>query len=253
MKLKYKFVTTSLKIRNQFYLEYRPLLDVLKTSPRVLGSCDSSQPKINALGSFKWQPFSDLKLYNQLLSNMTHLTSCRFSLPGLSINKIAKITNGNKKQAGYRIALWNCGRGLLQNDGTGKLTEIQQFIESKQPHCFGIVESDLFSNNSQTNRKKYSTAEIEEKLKIDGYRIELPSTWYDHGQAQMICYVSDEIKYTKINLNDGNNHIPSITLLTLFSTDLIFRISVKRSLLPTVFNNLSFKLELTFLFARLTA
>ena len=143
----------------------------------------------------------------------TNQPSFRFSISGLSINKIVKIINGNKKQTGYKIALWNCGRGLLQNDGTGKLTEIQQFIEINQPHCFGVVESDLFGINSQANRIKYSTTEIHEKLKIDGYRLELPSTWEDYGQARIICYVSEEIKYSRVSLNDGNDQIPYITLL----------------------------------------
>ena len=75
---------------------------------------------------------------------LKNLTDVKFSLPGLSVNKMVKIINGNKHQKGYKLALWNCGRGLLQCDGLGKLAEVKQFIESKRPHCFGIVEADLF-------------------------------------------------------------------------------------------------------------
>ena len=135
---------------------------------------------------------------------MKNLTGVNFSLPGLSVNKMVKIINGNKQQKGYKLALWNCGRGLLQCDGPGKLAEVKQFIESKRPHCFGIVEADLFGINALTNRKKYTSNEIKEKLKIDGYILELPFSWNTFGQARIICYVSEKNTYTRISLNDGN-------------------------------------------------
>ena len=152
------------------------------------------------------------KWFSRLLIKTVKVAGFKCYLPGISINKLVKIINGNRKKKGYRLALWNCGRGLLQNYGSGKLDEIRQFIESKHPHCFGIVESDLFGTNSQFNRRKYTSDEILEKLKIDGYKLELPATWSKHGQARIICYVSEEIKYTRLNLNDGNDHIPTITL-----------------------------------------
>ena len=49
-------------------------------------------------------------------------------------------------------------------------------------------------------------------LAIDGYSIEFTSTWESHVQARLICYVSDQIKYKRKKLNDGLDHIPSITL-----------------------------------------
>ena len=136
-----------------------------------------------------------------------------WSQSGLSINKIQKIINGNRRIIGYKLAVWNCSRGLIQDDFSSKLVEIKQFINTRKPHCFGIIESGLFSHDSQVNRhRKYSSTEIREKLKIDGYNIEFPSSWYTHGQARLICYVSDEIKYRRKHLNDGLDHIPSITL-----------------------------------------
>ena len=94
-----------------------------------------------------------------------------------------------------------------------KLNEIKQFVESKKPHCFGIIESDLFSPESNVNRiRKYTTNEIKEKLKIDGYKIELPKTWDIHGQARLICYVSEDLKYSRKYFDPTFNHIPSITL-----------------------------------------
>ena len=132
---------------------------------------------------------------------------------GLSINKMQKIINGNRRSVGYKLAAWNCSRGLIQDGFSCKLLEIKQFLQSKKPHCFAVIEADIYSTLSHINRnRKYSTAEVREKLKFDGYKIEFPSTWDRHGQARLICYVSDEIKYKRKTLNDGLDHIPSITL-----------------------------------------
>ena len=51
-----------------------------------------------------------------------------------------------------------------------------------------------------------------EKLKVDGYKIEFPQTWDAHGQARLICYVSDNIKYSRKVFDESLDHIPSITL-----------------------------------------
>ena len=56
--------------------------------------------------------------------------------------------------------MWNCGRGLVQEGFLVKLNEIKQFLESKKPHCFGIIESDLFGPQSQNSRVKYTTEEL---------------------------------------------------------------------------------------------
>ena len=90
---------------------------------------------------------------------------------GLSINKFQKMINGNRRSVGYKLAVWNCGRGLVQEGFSVKFHEVKQFLETKHPHCFGIIESDLHSHQSQTNRVKYSTAELREYLKVDGYNL----------------------------------------------------------------------------------
>ena len=72
------------------------------------------------------------------------LTTFNWSSQGLSINKILKMINGNRRQNGYKFAVWNCGRGVIADDGSDKLSEIQQFVQSRRPHCLGIIESDLF-------------------------------------------------------------------------------------------------------------
>ena len=71
----------------------------------------------------------------------------------------------------------------------------------------------MYSPNSQVNRtKKYTTDEIREKLNIDGYKIEFPKTWDIHGQARIICYVSDDIKYSRKHFDNNFDDIPSISL-----------------------------------------
>ena len=98
-------------------------------------------------------------------------TACAFSWAqsGLLINKIQKIINGNRRSVGYRLAVWNCGRGLIQEGFSVKLNEVKHFLRSKKPHCLGVIESDLFSHKCQTSRAKYTTAELKEILNIDGY------------------------------------------------------------------------------------
>ena len=129
-----------------------------------------------------------------------------------SVNKIQKIINGNRRAVGYRLAMWNCGRGLVQQDGfSTKFYEVKQFLQNKKPHCFGIEETDLFSHESQSNRVKYSTAELKEILKVDGYNIEFPESWYKYGQARIICYVSQEVKYTAKPMNSNFDNLPTIT------------------------------------------
>ena len=38
----------------------------------------------------------------------------------LSVNKAQKIINGNRRSVGYKLAVWNCGRGLVK-DGFSQL------------------------------------------------------------------------------------------------------------------------------------
>ena len=75
-----------------------------------------------------------------------------------------------------------------------------------------MIDSDLFSHQSQTSRVKYTTAELKELLKVDGYNIEFPKSWETHGQARLICYISQEIKCTRKVLKASFNHLPTITL-----------------------------------------
>ena len=60
---------------------------------------------------------------------------------GISVNKFQKIINGNRRAVGYRLAVWNCGRGLIQEGFSTKLNEVKHFLQSKKPHCLGVIES----------------------------------------------------------------------------------------------------------------
>ena len=83
-----------------------------------------------------------------------------WSYSGMSSNKIQKIYNGNRRNVGYKFAVWNCGRGLLQEGFSIKLSEIKQLISKYKPHSFGIIESDLYSTNSSKSHKTFTKTEL---------------------------------------------------------------------------------------------
>ena len=121
--------------------------------------------------------------------------------------------NGNREKHGYKFVVWNCNRGLLTDEQPNKLSEVKEIINSRKPHCLGIIEADLHGPNSQANRvTKYTAGELREKLKIDGYRLEFPRSWDVYGQARLVCYVSKDIKYSRKDLCNNYDHLQSITL-----------------------------------------
>ena len=95
-------------------------------------------------------------------------------------NKYLHSLYGNRRNIGYIIGSWNCGKGLISptNNETDKLIDIKLLIEKKKPHLLSIIESDLHGPNSCHNRRvKYSETEIRSKLNIPGYYIEFADTW----------------------------------------------------------------------------
>ena len=131
-------------------------------------------------------------------------------------NSIIHAINGNRRErVGYRLSFWNCRKKLLNHDTieTNKLTDIKCFIQKHRPHVLGIIESDLHSPQSDNNRnKKFSTKEVEEKLKIEGYSIVFPETWKRFGQARIIAFVSDEIVFKQKEIDSKYAELPNITL-----------------------------------------
>ena len=130
-------------------------------------------------------------------------------------NQLQHSLLGNKRQLGYKLASWNCNRGLVHRvDGmdSDKLVDIKLFIEKNKPHLFGIIETDLHGQNSRIFRQNTLTIEdIKDKLKVDGYSIEVPKTWEAHDQARLIVYVSDNVKVKKVDMHDSDNDLPSLT------------------------------------------
>ena len=79
--------------------------------------------------------------YNKILISWSYL--------GKSINSLMHALYGNKR-IGYRVASWNCRRGLLNPNGSQspKVADIQLYLQKHKLHLFGIIESDLHGPNS---------------------------------------------------------------------------------------------------------
>ena len=87
-----------------------------------------------------------------------------------SVNKLEHSLHGNRK-IGYKIASWNCNRGLISNSEreSDKMVDIKMFIEKHKPHLMAIIESDIHGPKSRIKINKYYTAsEICDKLNVDG-------------------------------------------------------------------------------------
>ena len=122
--------------------------------------------------------------------------------------------NENKKSLGYKISVWNCGRGLLSHraEQSDKMTDIKLFIQQHNPGLLGIVESDIHGAKSPGHRTTtFTTEEIMEKLFINGYSVYLPDTWFSNGQSRLIVYVRNDIRVIKRPNPDIIKDLPSIT------------------------------------------
>ena len=123
---------------------------------------------------------------------------------------------GNRN-IGYNVASWNCRRGLLTSDGspTSKMIDVQMYLQKHQLHIFGLIEADLHGPLSRVYRRNpLTTADIHDKLKVDGYQIILPQTWYIHDQARIVMYVREDVNFQEIkrNRNIISSDLPSISV-----------------------------------------
>ena len=137
-----------------------------------------------------------------------------WSYQGMTINKIMHSLTGNKK-IGYRVAIWNCRRRLLNPDGSpsDKITDIELYLEKHQLHMFGIIESDLHGDKSRIKRNNpLTTNDILKNLHIDGYRILLPQSWFKHSQARLIVYVKEGVQFKERKLGECDTDLPSISV-----------------------------------------
>ena len=94
-----------------------------------------------------------------------------------NINSLNHSLYGNRKRLGYKLAFWNCRKGLINKSGcrTTKVIDVKRFVEKNKPHVFGILETDRHSPSSRLVRRTVVTkSQVEDQLKIEGYKIELP-------------------------------------------------------------------------------
>ena len=161
--------------------------------------------------------------YHPRVQDQAHHTDLWYSQPLACLNwsyttesnQLTHSLTGNKRRLGYKLSIWNCRRKLINqcNKDTNKLTDIKSFIEKNRPHVLGVIESDLFSPISTANRStKFTSKEIKEKLKIDGYTIELADTWEVHGQSRVIAYISEDILYKRKPADQLRQDLPNVTL-----------------------------------------
>ena len=122
---------------------------------------------------------------------------------------------GNKRRLGYKIGFWNCRKGLLNNNDNDseKFIETKLFIQKHKLHVFALIESDIHSAQSRLKRNKtFTTEEIKSKLNIDGYNLELPDSWTNHGQARLIVYISQDLNYKRVAMDQADSDLPNVTI-----------------------------------------
>ena len=137
----------------------------------------------------------------------------RINFPfSLETNFFWRMLNGNGRS--LNISAWNCRRGLLDkdNEATEKLLEIEQYIEENKLHALCIIESDLHSATSRVKRNNPANTEtIHARLRIEGFSIILPDTWDSHGQARIMLYIKEDVRYEIIRNPRDCNDLPSIS------------------------------------------
>ena len=59
---------------------------------------------------------------------------------GKGVNSLCHALFGNKK-IGYKVATWNCRRGLLEADGSqsSEVEDINHYLTKHQLHIFGLL------------------------------------------------------------------------------------------------------------------
>ena len=129
MKLKYK---SKVRINTVNYKTFLLVVLILFIELQA-ASIDQKSKKFHrasetSVSSFKYFREVGLNNYDSFISCWPHL--------GMTVNKIQKMYNGNRRAVGYKFAVWNCGRGLVQDVFSTKLLEVKQFIAKNKPHCF---------------------------------------------------------------------------------------------------------------------
>ena len=163
---------------------------------------------------------SCMKHETQLISNQhSQITQNEIINPHLnwgyniSVNKLCHILYGNRRNVGYKYFSWNCDRGLLSKN---KIEDIKQLAARHKPHFMGISEVDLRRNEANpddsTSNNEFSTEQVHDKLKIEGYRIFLPSSWVENDRARIIVYANEEVGAKILHNAQDDSHLQNILL-----------------------------------------
>ena len=89
------------------------------------------------------------------------------------------------------------------------------FAARHRPQFMGISEIDLRRNENNMNERSlsvFSTEQVHEKFKIEGYQIILPPSWLIHDVARIFVFVNDEMNVKVRQINQTESHIQSILL-----------------------------------------
>ena len=166
------------------------LLALLSTQPGAKTIVRDSTDINIQVNCIEIKPVFSTRLYDSRMDLNLNPTcgSMNWSYTVASNNSLNHSLLGNRQRLGYKLAFWNCRKGLIDNltHDTDKAIDIRRFIDKHQPHVFGVIETNLHSANSRVYRRTPVTKrQIEERLNIEGYNIELPDTWDNYGQARV--------------------------------------------------------------------
>ena len=189
-----------------FLTLHNPFIKTVVDDPDVLPVRSISEP---CLSSPSRMPTVLSPTHNIMPSAAINWSYC------VNNNKISHSLYGNKRRLGYKIGFWNCRKGLINHsdDDTEKLVETKLFIQKHKLHVFALIESDIHSTHSRIKRNKpFTTEEIKSKMNIDGYNLELPESWTNHGQARLIVYVSQDLNYKRVAMSLADSDLPNVTL-----------------------------------------
>jgi hypothetical protein len=131
-------------------------------------------------------------------------------------NKLMHSKYGNKKgKIAISTGYWNCGKGLLEsnNNASPKLSEAVAFINKNDLDILAVAEAGLHGPRSRIIRTNpLTTASIERELRIPGFKILLPESWYTHDTARIFMYIKEDITFKVINNNTSVQDLPLISI-----------------------------------------
>ena len=128
------------------------------------------------------------------------------------MNKYFHISNGNRRNPGYKYFSWNCDRGILSDN---KTEDLKCCAFRNNPHVISVSEINLTRNEQNRNERStnnFSTEQIQKVFQIPGYSIVLPESWLLFDKARIMVYVKDEINFKVCKLHDDEKHLQTITL-----------------------------------------